>query len=56
MPVVINDFEMVPDEPQPAQQAGNASAGEKQKNAEAPEDAGHMLRWLSERHERVRAH
>jgi hypothetical protein len=56
MPVVINDFEVVAEPSPDSEQEGSKPAGEKPKPAEAPEDADWMLRFLSGRHERLRAH
>jgi hypothetical protein len=56
MPVVINDFEIVP-EPAPTQAASGAdhADGKSTKGDEQP-DLQDLLRQAHQRHERVRAH
>lgn len=57
MPVVINEFEVIPREPAPAaQNAASAPAGEKSSVLPSPHDVAGMVARQIERLERVRAH
>jgi hypothetical protein len=57
MPVVINEFEVMPREPAPAaQNAAPAQAGEKSSVLPSPHEVAGMVARQIERLERVRAH
>lgn len=57
MPVVINEFEVVPREPAPAAQTGGAPpAGQEPSATPSPHEVAGLVARHAERLERVRAH
>ena len=55
MPVVINEFEVVPDTSPPPENKAGGNQSEAAKPKE-PADLDKFIRWQSERAQRVRAH
>lgn len=56
MPVVINEFEVVPESPAPTTTSTPAAGPEPASNTLTVLDLERLLRHLKERQERIRAH